>query len=85
MSCRKATNLISLSMDRPLTRGERVSLRCHLVICGACRSYRRQLRALRYFVSRYAERVDETLATTGQTLSADARARIRHVIDTRER
>ena len=83
MSCRKATKLISVAMDRPLTRGERVSLRCHLVICSACRRYRRQLRALRHFVSRYAERVDESLVTTGQTLSADARARIRSAIETR--
>ena len=79
MSCRKATNLISLALDRPLTRGERISLRCHLVLCTACRRYRRQLETVRHLVSRYARRIDET----GQSLSAEARARIRRTLEAR--
>jgi hypothetical protein len=47
LSCRRATQLISLGLDRPLTFGERCSLRVHLLICSACRRYRRHLGALR--------------------------------------
>jgi hypothetical protein len=49
-SCRRATELVSASMDRPLARGERIALRLHLILCGRCRRFRRQVRELRSFV-----------------------------------
>ena len=47
LSCKEATRLMSQSMERPLTLGERLSLRLHLVICIGCRRAERQFRFLR--------------------------------------
>jgi hypothetical protein len=41
LSCRQATELMSQEQDRPLTLGERVGLRLHVLICAACTNYRR--------------------------------------------
>jgi hypothetical protein len=49
-SCRRATFLISSSLDRKLSRRERLALRIHLLTCGPCRLFQRQLRLLRAFV-----------------------------------
>jgi hypothetical protein len=64
-------------MDRPLSRSERVALRIHLVLCTACRRYRRQLSVIRSAVSGLAEYLDEAAQSPGKSLSDDARERIR--------
>lgn len=46
MMCKEATRLMSLKRDRPLTFQERLSLRLHLAMCGACRNCDRQFELL---------------------------------------
>lgn len=46
MMCREATHLMSLKQDRPLTFKERLSLRMHLLMCGACRECDKQFTLL---------------------------------------
>lgn len=46
MMCKEATRLMSLKQDRPLTFQERLSLRLHLTMCGACRECDRQFALL---------------------------------------
>ena len=46
MMCKQATRLMSLKQDRPLTFQERLSLRLHLSMCGACRECDRQFTLL---------------------------------------
>lgn len=46
-SCRKATELLSRSLDQTLGLGERFWLRWHLGICNSCRNFQRQLGVLR--------------------------------------
>ena len=43
MNCKQATQLMSESHDRQLTRWQRLSLRMHLLICNGCRSYNKHL------------------------------------------
>jgi len=50
-SCRRATYLVSASLDRPLTRRERLSLRLHLLVCRHCRRFQAQVRRLREFIA----------------------------------
>jgi hypothetical protein len=38
-SCYKATQLISLSQERPLVFAERTSLKMHLAMCSICRRF----------------------------------------------
>lgn len=40
LSCYKATQLISLSHERPLVFSEKFTLRGHLLICSMCRNFR---------------------------------------------
>ncbi len=80
MSCRKATELISVSMDRPLTRGEKVKLRFHLVICTACRRYRRHVGLLRELLCRSSLWLDPASLTAEQRLTPEARSRIRQAL-----
>ena len=47
LTCKKATRLMSASLDRPLARGERISLRLHLLLCRGCRAFRAQIGLLR--------------------------------------
>lgn len=54
MNCRQAARLLSEAMDRPLTRGERLALRLHTLLCSGCRNYRRQLAFLRQACRRRA-------------------------------
>ncbi|MFW3614175.1 zf-HC2 domain-containing protein [Billgrantia antri] len=44
--CRRATELMSQRLDRPLRWSERLSLRFHLSMCGACCQCNRQFELL---------------------------------------
>lgn len=46
MMCKKATRLMSLKQDRPITFQERLSLKLHLSMCSACRECDRQFTLL---------------------------------------
>jgi hypothetical protein len=47
VSCRRATELLSQQMDRPLSPEERSALQAHLVICRGCRAVDEQFRFMR--------------------------------------
>jgi hypothetical protein len=76
VSCKRASMLISESMDRALSRRERLSLGFHLLICTYCRRLRSQLRSLRRIMQ--SQFIAEHLR-----LSAEARARIHRALGTR--
>lgn len=46
-SCRRATELMSLQMEQPLSIGEWLILRGHLLTCSGCRRAKVQLGLLR--------------------------------------
>jgi hypothetical protein len=46
MMCKEATRVMSLKQDRSLTFPERLSLRMHLLMCGACRECDKQFTLL---------------------------------------
>lgn len=47
LSCREASRLISLRMDRPLSPLEQARLAVHLWLCNNCRNFSDQLVQLR--------------------------------------
>ena len=47
LSCKEASHLISEGLDRRLGFGERIALRVHLAICGACSNFSKQIAFLR--------------------------------------
>lgn len=46
-TCRDISALVSRAMDTRLGLGERLRVRLHLAICGACRRFSRQVEILR--------------------------------------
>ena len=47
LSCKQASQIISQSLDRPLTMRERFALNLHLLICKYCKRFSQQLQTLR--------------------------------------
>jgi predicted anti-sigma-YlaC factor YlaD len=62
--CKEASQLQSDGFERKLTFGERIQLRIHLFICGACRNYSDNIKLLHTVLRdlRKEERVDETIS-----------------------
>ena len=80
LSCKDVTKLVSESMDRSLPLGQRVGVRLHLLICKFCARYERQLLLIRDTARRLAAAVEAPGGSFGETLSDEARERIRESI-----
>ncbi|MEW6542243.1 MAG: zf-HC2 domain-containing protein [Nitrospirota bacterium] len=80
LNCAEATRLLSDSLDRPLTIGQRVALRIHLLICQWCDRYGRQLRFIREAFRGRPDRLVEPDETASEALSAEAKARLKRAV-----
>lgn len=58
IKCRDVSFLLSESQDRPLSLGEAVSLRLHLLMCTKCTNFSRQLKVIRLASQRKARDED---------------------------
>ena len=74
-TCRQVSRLQSDLLDQPLSLPKRFGLRLHLLVCKWCRRYGKQIRFLRQAVH---ERPDELSQATPQTLSPEARERLKN-------
>jgi predicted anti-sigma-YlaC factor YlaD len=57
LTCKETARLVSEGLDRKLSLWQRMNLRLHLMMCGACSAYRRQVETLNRIVRR---RFDES-------------------------
>ena len=73
LTCKQASQLISQSLDRPLSLSSRMQLRFHLFICTACSRFNFQLNQLRAAVQRMRHNAENDNAIQ---LSSEAKARI---------
>jgi hypothetical protein len=80
LSCKDVTKLLSESMDRSLPLGKRFGVRLHLLICKWCARYERQLLLIREAARRLVATVDAPGESFGDSLSEEARERIRESI-----
>jgi hypothetical protein len=48
-SCQEITRMISDGMDRDLDWAAQLGIRAHLLMCGSCSEFARQLQALRAY------------------------------------
>ncbi len=53
LTCKKVSELVSQSLDRPLGPVERLRLQLHLRVCDACRNFRDQMSILRKCVRKH--------------------------------
>ncbi len=58
LTCKEATQLISKSLDRPLTRRERFAVRVHLLMCKYCKRFSQQLFVMRNALSRMTKAIE---------------------------
>jgi hypothetical protein len=81
LSCKDASKIISQSLDRKLTMGERFNLKLHLLICKYCKYFSQQLQTLRVAVKAnvYAVENDNTIE-----MSAEAKNRIAAMVETNQ-
>jgi hypothetical protein len=78
MTCQQAAEVISRSVDAPLSVSERFGLGVHTFFCGPCRRFRSQIMRLHLV----CEHVLDKDASIGEDeLSADARGRITTVLE----
>ena len=78
LTCKQASQLLSQSLDRPLTRGERFRLRFHLLICKFCKRFGQQLIGLRTAIR---QQIKMTEQNEEIKLSKDAVKRIIQAIN----
>lgn len=78
LTCKQASQIISQSLDNPLSWSDRVKLKFHLFICDACTRFSQQLRLIKDAVLRIKF---ETENDTSIQLSLDAKARIKQAIE----
>ena len=74
-ACQQTVEILSQSMERPLTLNERLKVKLHLWICVWCQWYLEHLHLLRNTSRAQAEIAPESMTTS--TLSNEARERIR--------
>ena len=77
LSCKETARLISDGLDRKLPLRRRIALRLHLAMCSGCRAYKNQIESLNRLFSRRAKRELTRLDFGAQSLSAQARERIK--------
>lgn len=80
LTCHQASQLLSQSLDRKLTRRELIRLGLHLMLCSMCRRFGQQVAGIRALLRRYRQQIeqDETV-----TLPAEAKQRIARVLETK--
>jgi hypothetical protein len=79
-SCKDTVRLVSRALDQRLTLGQRTAVSVHLSFCPMCSGFRRQLNFLRDVASQYEARNPEAHANPTTALSAEARERLRQLL-----
>ncbi|HZT59107.1 MAG TPA: hypothetical protein VFA21_10815 [Pyrinomonadaceae bacterium] len=79
-TCRQTVELISQSLERPLTLRERVATRIHLWVCIWCVRYLEQLQLMRDTLGARSKQVSDDASPDGDSLSAQARERMKRAL-----
>jgi hypothetical protein len=87
MSCETAARMISEGKDRPLSFGEKMSLRMHLAMCALCRGYQKNLEVLSQISARAGDAVMSAFGRTDTNLAlpATSKQRIQDELDHADR
>ncbi len=80
ITCKQASQIISQSLDNPLSWSERMRLKFHLFICDACTRFNHQLRLLSNAVKRIRH---DTENDNSIQLSLEAKVRITGAIESK--
>ena len=78
LNCKQASQIISQSLDRPLTLRERLALKFHLIICKYCKRFSQQLQTLRVAMNTFVNSIE---SNNGIEMSSAAKKRIIDMIN----
>ncbi|MBD3219504.1 MAG: hypothetical protein GF310_14635 [candidate division Zixibacteria bacterium] len=78
ISCDEASRLASKSLDTKLTPGEKMRMKMHLMACRFCRSFEKQIHAIRSILRSKSKEMTED--TEEKSLSTEARERLENSI-----
>ena len=81
LSCKEVTRLISESLDRELSLGQRIGLRMHLLMCKFCSRYKKQLQFIRDAIRLYSVKIEEEQFFPSLSLSKEARLRLKNSLN----
>jgi predicted anti-sigma-YlaC factor YlaD len=81
LKCQEAAELVSSSMDGELSAVERWAVRLHLLICRACRRYRRQIQVLRKLLEDAKTQSEAGDALPGESIPQDLQDRLRAMLE----
>lgn len=84
LNCKETTRLISEGLDRRLLFWQRFNLRFHVLLCGACRTYKKQVESLhKLLISRRQSSMETPHATPDMSarLSDQKRKHIKEILD----
>lgn len=79
LNCKQTSQLVSQSLDRRLSLGERIAVRVHLCICKYCKRFRQQLLAMRHGLQRMTTAIEQD---TQIHMPSETKTRIAKVLDT---
>jgi len=80
LTCKEASFLASKKLEKKLTLKEQLSFSFHSMICGLCRAYARDIKALHLFMMKTAK-AGKTLLPDSAKLSDKSRVRIKQALD----
>lgn len=84
LNCKETVRLISEKLDRHLSWWQRMNLWAHVMMCGACSAYNRQLEGLNGSLSFAVGALDETVGSTAPEnsvgLSGQRRTQIKRML-----
>ncbi|MDO8370086.1 MAG: zf-HC2 domain-containing protein [Candidatus Nitrotoga sp.] len=57
LNCKQNSELLSQSLDRPITFREKMAMRMHLMMCRGCRSCEKQLAFIRKAAREFSQKL----------------------------
>jgi len=73
LTCKQASELISQSLDKPVTWSERLNLKFHLFICKYCARFYQQMHTIKTAVNKLRSQIEQDESIT---LSDEAKAKM---------
>ena len=80
MNCKQATLLLSEAQERDLTSREKLGLRLHVLLCTACRRFKKQLHLFQYLLSHASPKLIAAVYASDATLSSSRREKIKTML-----
>lgn len=74
LNCKQASELVSQSLDRPLSWSNRLQLKLHLLICKFCKRFFKQMHGMKHAAKQMQQNIE---SDDSITLSDSAKQKIR--------